>query len=236
MCWIWRFQIKNIIKKQKEVVTLFIKVSTEHSIRILIFLAGEKGNLFSAQVLSEKLEIPLPFFMKIVSQLKKGKLIKAVQGRSGGFLLGKSPEKITLYEILRVTENERILAPCLENNSRRLKDGKALKNCFEEMQKEMDVRLKMTTIQTLLDAEGPEAKAETKPVAKPAAKPVAKSTAKPAAKASVKSAPKAAVKPAAKTAAKPAVVKTTAKPAKKSAVKPAKTGSKTISRKKPKKA
>ena len=202
-------------------ITLFIKVSTEHSIRILVFLAGEKGNLFSAQKLSEKLEIPLPFFMKIVSQLKKGKLIKAVQGRSGGFLLGKNPDKITLYEILRVTENERILAPCLENSARRLKDGAALKSCFEEMQKELDVRLKSTTVQTLLDAEGlrakPEVKTAAKPAVKTAAKPVVKTPAKPTVKAAEKSSvTKKVAKPVAKTAVKP-TAKTVAKPAPKTA-------------------
>ena len=200
-------------------VTLFIKVSTEHSIRILVFLASEKGNLFSAQVLSEKLDIPLPFFMKIVSQLKKGKLIKAVQGRSGGFLLGKSPEKISLYEILRVTENERILAPCLENATRRSKDEKALKNCFEEMQKELDIRLKSTTIQNLLDNE-PETKTVVKVVAKPQAKIAVKPKAKVVAKVAAKPKTKLAAKPKAKLTVKPAA-KPTAKPVAKKVAKPA---------------
>ena len=130
---------------------MFIKVSTEHSIRILAFLAKEQGKLYSAQVLSEKLSIPLPFFMKIISQLKKGRLVKAVQGRSGGFLLGKKPEKITLYEIMRVTENDRLLAPCLESTPKRQKDMKAIKNLFDGLQKDMDLKLKSTTINDLLE-------------------------------------------------------------------------------------
>ena len=132
---------------------MYIKVSTEHSIRILEYLAREEGKLHSAQNLSNALDIPLPFFMKIVSLLKKGKLVKTVQGRSGGFLLAKKPEKITILDVLKAAENDHMVAPCLDGSSKKSKAKNPIKDYFEGIQVIVEEKLKSTTIKDLMSTE-----------------------------------------------------------------------------------
>ena len=129
---------------------MYVKVSTEHSIRILEFLARDEGKLYSAQTLSNALDIPLPFFMKIVSLLKKAKMVKTVQGRSGGFLLAKKADKITIFDVMKAAENDYVIAPCLESGAKKFKGKNEIKPYFDGIQTIVEEKLKSTTIRDLV--------------------------------------------------------------------------------------
>ena len=65
-------------------------------------------NIASRRQLSEK------YLEQIMAGLKKSKLIISTRGAGGGYKLAKSPESITVYEILKAVESNMIFLECLE--------------------------------------------------------------------------------------------------------------------------
>jgi len=85
-----------------------------YAVRFLIELAerGECGYI-STKSIAEQQGLSLKYLERILPALKQNGILKGVQGKGGGYRLGRKPEEITVGEVLRLTED---LAPvsCLE--------------------------------------------------------------------------------------------------------------------------
>ncbi|MFC1808754.1 RrF2 family transcriptional regulator [Candidatus Omnitrophota bacterium] len=55
----------------------------------------------SIQTISDAQEIPMRYLVQILIQLKRAGLVVSTRGKSGGYLINKSPQKITLGEVVR---------------------------------------------------------------------------------------------------------------------------------------
>ncbi len=62
-----------------------------------------KGPISLAQI-SEEENISLSYLERIFAKLKKDKIVKAIKGSRGGYVLSRSPAKISLWEILNSLE------------------------------------------------------------------------------------------------------------------------------------
>ena len=51
--------------------------------------------------ISERQAIPLRYLIQILIQLKKIGFVASIRGKDGGYILTKSPERITLGEVMR---------------------------------------------------------------------------------------------------------------------------------------
>jgi Rrf2 family protein len=90
----------------------------------MIALAAEPENRSQATaVLSEKLQIPLPFLHQIGRSLIQGRLIKATPGPHGGLRLNVSAEEITLLQIVETLEGPVCITPCLDGESCQRQDN-----------------------------------------------------------------------------------------------------------------
>lgn len=71
----------------------------EYGLRCLLAIALRgPGTQLSIPEIAEMEGLSESYVGKLLSLLKKGKLINAVRGRAGGFSLARSPDKITLLE------------------------------------------------------------------------------------------------------------------------------------------
>ena len=95
-----------------------MKISTKgrYGLRILIDLAThdpEKPRLLKdiaqSQLVSEK------YLSRLVLDLRHAKLIRSVRGSKGGFFLARSPETITLLEILETMEGPISVVDCVHS-------------------------------------------------------------------------------------------------------------------------
>lgn len=68
----------------------------------LAFFHGER--LVHLDELSQRQDIPKKFLVQIISQLKYGGYITSYKGPQGGYTLAKSPDEITMGEIIRYME------------------------------------------------------------------------------------------------------------------------------------
>ncbi len=61
--------------------------------------------------------LSVKYLEQLIIPLKQAKLIKSVRGPKGGHMLAKSPDKITLGDIVRVLEGHAELVDCLKEPS-----------------------------------------------------------------------------------------------------------------------
>jgi len=88
--------------------------SCEYALQAVLYLAHQAdGKPVFQREISEKLNIPSFFLGKILQQLYHNRIVLSQKGRGGGFLLGKKPEEITLYDIVEVMEGPYFFDQCV---------------------------------------------------------------------------------------------------------------------------
>ena len=92
-----------------------LSITTDYAIRITLYLLKHKEIVRSSE-LSEKLEIPKTYVLKVTKKLEKVGLVKSYQGASGGIVILKDADQITLWDVIDATENTTMINKCLEKN------------------------------------------------------------------------------------------------------------------------
>jgi len=120
------------------------QIATDYAIRILLYLKMHKNELPTAMVIAQEMGITYPFFIKVANRLKNEGLISAVQGRNGGYYLGRPADEISLYDIIRAIEGDVILNRCLREDgfcSRNATEWCPVHKIFEGLQGEFVAKL-----------------------------------------------------------------------------------------------
>lgn len=84
---------------------------TDYAIILLAHL-GAVDLPVSAQEIADVYELPQPMMANILKQLCVAGLVQSMRGQSGGYVLAKTPEEITLTDIIFVTDNLFTLVEC----------------------------------------------------------------------------------------------------------------------------
>ncbi|MBI3551892.1 MAG: Rrf2 family transcriptional regulator [Elusimicrobia bacterium] len=82
-----------------------ITSSTEYATRLIVNLGRTFGAAaVSTEKLSESENVPADYVNQLLLRLKRAGLVQSHRGSGGGYSLSRSPEKITLGEVLRAVE------------------------------------------------------------------------------------------------------------------------------------
>lgn len=87
--------------------------TSEYALRILIFMAKDSSQLYTAKQLVNTLKVSDKYLRRIMTNLSKDGFIKSLQGRDGGYVFVKSPNEITLYDIIDSVEGMEKLNNCI---------------------------------------------------------------------------------------------------------------------------
>ena len=90
---------------------------TNYAIRILMYCAANDGRLSRIPEIAAAYSVSELFLFKILQPLVEAKLVETVRGRHGGVRLGRPAADITLFDVVRVTEESFAMAECFENDS-----------------------------------------------------------------------------------------------------------------------
>lgn len=99
---------------------LNVKVSTRgrYGLRAMIELAkNENSGAIPLRIISDKQNISEQYLEQLFVNLRNSGLVKSVRGASGGYLLKKSPEEITVEEILISLEGPLNIVDCIADES-----------------------------------------------------------------------------------------------------------------------
>ena len=97
-----------------------MKLSTKgrYGVKAMVDLAVRYGKEpVSIKTISERQNISEYYLEQLFSTLRKSGLIKSVRGAMGGYVLGKAPEEIRIYDILEVLEGPIEISHCLDTES-----------------------------------------------------------------------------------------------------------------------
>ena len=93
-----------------------MKLSTKsrYGTRVLVDLAHhyKKGPVQIGEI-AKRQDISVKYLEQIIRPLKGAKLIISVRGPRGGHMLARSPEEITLGQIVRLCESQSELVACI---------------------------------------------------------------------------------------------------------------------------
>ena len=79
---------------------------TNYAIRILMYCAVNKDRLSRIPEIAAAYSVSELFLFKILQPLVENGFVETVRGRNGGVRLGRPADKITLFDVVRVTEEE----------------------------------------------------------------------------------------------------------------------------------
>lgn len=90
---------------------------TNYAIRILMYCAANDGRLSRIPEIAAAYTVSELFLFKILQPLVEHKLVETVRGRNGGVRLARPAAEITLFDVVRVTEENFAMAECFENDA-----------------------------------------------------------------------------------------------------------------------
>lgn len=92
-----------------------ITQEAEYAIQIVDYLV-RCGKRAKAPEISEETTAPLRFTRNILQKLTRTGIINSYMGHIGGYELARSPEEISLYDVMEVTEGSMQLHRCLSGD------------------------------------------------------------------------------------------------------------------------
>lgn len=93
-----------------------MKISTKgrYALRLMIYLANNKGNYVSLNVVSLSEGISIKYLEQIIAILNRAGYVRSLRGNNGGYMLSKDPSEYKIGDILRLTEGSLCPISCLE--------------------------------------------------------------------------------------------------------------------------
>lgn len=135
---------------------MLITQKTKYAIRAVFELAKRQdhGPTKIAEI-AETQKIPVRFLEIILNQLKHCGLVTAKRGFHGGYTLHRSPDQITVAEIMQCVESKQSLqsVSCISRDDCDLKGDCAFLPMWDKAQRAMLDVFDRTTIQNLLDGD-----------------------------------------------------------------------------------
>ena len=90
---------------------------TNYAVRMLMYCAANEGHLSRIPEIARAYGVSELFLFKILQPLNKAGLVETVRGRNGGVRLGRAADRITLFDVIKVTEDSFAMAECFEDGA-----------------------------------------------------------------------------------------------------------------------
>lgn len=81
-------------------------------------LRTDAGNSSSAREMAETYAIPLELLAKVLQRLVRARLLVSVQGTRGGYRLGRSPQAMTVADVIQAVDGPVTVTACSPNDHR----------------------------------------------------------------------------------------------------------------------
>src|SRR6185369_7213646 len=86
----------------------------EYAIRGIVFLSAQpEVQVCLLSDIAAAVDVPQTFLAKICQQFSKIGLVRSYRGTGGGFVLGRSPERISLLEVVEAVEGPIVPNRCV---------------------------------------------------------------------------------------------------------------------------
>jgi Rrf2 family protein len=124
----------------------------DYAVRAVLYLAqlGQDRRASTSQIAQEQ-QIPPSFLAKIVSQLSVAGLLQTSRGARGGVSLARTPDQISLLEVVEAIDGPILLNECVgENGACTFGDNCPMKPIWCDAQAELVERLNTTNFASFI--------------------------------------------------------------------------------------
>lgn len=84
---------------------MLVTAKADYAVRAVVELAAaHDGEFLSAESIAERQDIPRPFLIKILQQLRMAGLTETTRGSDGGHRLAREPTEISVGDVMRAVE------------------------------------------------------------------------------------------------------------------------------------
>jgi Rrf2 family protein len=105
-----------------------------------------EGRLAHIEELAKIEAVPANYLVQILSELRNGGLITSRRGKQGGYVLSRPPEKITLYDIVKLIEGDLLgLGGNADGQS-----GRRVQQVWRDVRATLEARCKSYTLDMLV--------------------------------------------------------------------------------------
>jgi FeS assembly SUF system regulator len=95
---------------------LRITKQADYGIVLLTRMAADPERLFTANELAAEAGLPHPIVSKVLKLLVRGEVLSSQRGVKGGYTLDRSPEEITVFDIVTVLEGPIAITECIDDS------------------------------------------------------------------------------------------------------------------------
>ncbi len=89
-----------------------ISQTSEYALRAVVCLASYPEQELSTAQISRQTKVPTGYLSKVLQRLARSGLVSSIGGRSGGFRITRTPEKISLLDIVGAVEPLKRITRC----------------------------------------------------------------------------------------------------------------------------
>ncbi len=86
--------------------------TVEYALRAVVLLASERGEPMTTAAIAERTQVPAAYLAKILQGLTREGLVHSQRGVGGGITLVKSPEDLTILEVVNAVEPLQRIRTC----------------------------------------------------------------------------------------------------------------------------
>jgi Rrf2 family protein len=131
-----------------------MKLSTRgrYGVKAMVDLAVNYGDdPISIKSISDRQGISEYYLEQLFGPLRKAGIIKSTRGAQGGYILNRSPEQITVAEIIQVLEGPIEISDCIEGVACSNEDYCATRLLWEKIKNSIDSVLDSTTLNDIVE-------------------------------------------------------------------------------------
>src|SRR5215470_18607837 len=131
-------------------------VGIDYCLKALIVLAERFPSTQPQRVeeIAAAQNIPENYLRRLLIELKRGGLVASQKGPSGGYLLARSPARITMADVLEIVEGDYCPVECLEESNNSLcpkGDPCPMRDVWRDVRRSVSDILSRATLQSLVD-------------------------------------------------------------------------------------
>ncbi len=89
-----------------------ISKTVEYALRRMAFLADRHGTPQTTQQIAETTRVAGPYLSKVMQSLARAKLVHSQRGLHGGFSLARSPQEVTIWDVVDAVEPLQRIKTC----------------------------------------------------------------------------------------------------------------------------
>lgn len=123
---------------------------SEYALLALVYLARQDNTTYiSVDTIAQAQGIPPKFLEQLMLSLKRARLLRSIKGQKGGYQLAKSPDEITLAEVVRLFDGALAPTESVSENfyeSTPIEKEKKLTGVFKDIRDYVSQKLEKTTL------------------------------------------------------------------------------------------